>query len=361
MGQLNINGFDAAFANLGKASAKKETKDASGDFKKLLQDNPKSEQEVSNNPKQETPVKPEHQTSTEDTKEEEMLSGVQMAQLLLGIQNIPNEQNEAVPIEETQSAETFVNGVILEETPVTGNESGAEETVGGQAAQELADAQTEEGTQLQGVHSETGRTEEKAEKTKNKSADKDNAADRQSKVLENKEVPQEHLTQQTGHLQQNVKNTVSSNEAHEVPTQKMQVSQSEEIPQKLPNEMLAQISKGVREFEIQIAPEHLGKIAIKVVYEQEQTIVSIARSEKATLNMLGQHAREIGNIMEKNLGTETNIYVEDKPQDYLNQKGNENDHAGREAEQERQREEHSRNQANDSGQFLQKLRLGLVE
>lgn len=117
----------------------------------------------------------------------------------------------------------------------------------------------------------------------------------------------------------------------------------------------------MNEFEIQIEPEHLGKIAIKVLYEHGQTTVQIACSEKRTQELIGQNAREIGNVMERNLGEETTVYVEKQTPDYLNQNGKENDHSGRESEQERQREENRKHKTEDAAQFLQKLRLGLSD
>lgn len=51
-------------------------------------------------------------------------------------------------------------------------------------------------------------------------------------------------------------------------TEHVHVSKPEEIPQKLTEELVVKTSKGVKEFEIQLEPANLGKIAIKVNYEQ---------------------------------------------------------------------------------------------
>lgn len=137
------------------------------------------------------------------------------------------------------------------------------------------------------------------------------------------------------------------------------VRQPEEIPQKLTEELLVRTSQGRKEFEIQIMPEHLGKIAVKVLYENGQTTVSILCAEKATHDMVAKNAREIGTVMEQNLGAPTTVVVEKQEADYLEQHTNENAHAGRDSEQERQREQQQKQKAADSEQFLQKLRLGL--
>ena len=149
-------------------------------------------------------------------------------------------------------------------------------------------------------------------------------------------------------------------DAKPVYTQRMQVSEPEEIPQKLAEELLVKVSEGVRELEIQIEPAHLGKIAIKILYEAGQATVSILCSERRTLEMIGQNARELGYVMEQSLGDKTTVIVERQETDYLYQGENENDHTGRDSEQERQREENEKEKAADAEQFLQKLRLGLT-
>lgn len=137
------------------------------------------------------------------------------------------------------------------------------------------------------------------------------------------------------------------------------VTKPEEVPQKLLDELLIKTSQGRKEFEIQITPENLGRISVKVLYENGQTTVSILCSEKTTQEMVAKNAREIGAVMEQNLGAPTTVMVEKQETDYLEQQTNENAHAGRDAEQERQREEQQKQKAADAEQFLQKLRLGL--
>lgn len=364
MGQLNIKTLDIGYAKTGNVSERKNTKDVSDDFKKLLKDNPKPEEELSSKPEKEMSEEQGTEKPSEDAKTEEMISGMQMGQLLWGIQNFQEQQNDVVNVETEVSAETGVNGIVLEE-PVMQEAVTTEEIVPeqGQAASVVpATSEMMEGQNQTEMPATTPQTA-KSESTQNevKPVEKENkkSSGAQSEVQENNEVPLENPVQQM--TVQNVKDTAPVHETHQVHTQRMHVSQPEEIPQKLPGEILTQISNGVREFEIQIEPEHLGKIAIKVLYEHEQTIISIACSEKSTLDIMGRHAREIGGIMERNLGEATDVFVEKQEQDYQNQHGNDNDHSGRESEEDRQRQESKKQKTHDNGQFLQKLRLGLVE
>lgn len=77
------------------------------------------------------------------------------------------------------------------------------------------------------------------------------------------------------------------------------------------------------------------------------------------MEALGQNAKEIGDIINRNLGGETTIIVEKQETDYLNQTRDENEQSGQ--NQQKQKEENSKDQnKEDAEQFLQKLRLGLM-
>lgn len=137
------------------------------------------------------------------------------------------------------------------------------------------------------------------------------------------------------------------------------VEQPEELPQKVTDTLLTKLVEGVKEFEIHIEPANLGKIAVKVLYEGNQATISIICSEKRAMDALSQNVREIGNIIERNLGGETTIIVDKQETDYLNQTRDENEQADQNAKQ--QKEEKNQNQdGEDAEQFLQKLRLGLA-
>lgn len=137
------------------------------------------------------------------------------------------------------------------------------------------------------------------------------------------------------------------------------VAQPEELPDKLTDQIIGKLQEGVDSFEIQIEPENLGKIAVRIQYQDGQATVSIFCTEKRALEVLGDRAREIGVIIDRNLGGETKIIVEKQEPDYLNRNNDENQQ-GRQDGQERQKESNKKQEADDSEQFLQKLRLGLT-
>ena len=140
----------------------------------------------------------------------------------------------------------------------------------------------------------------------------------------------------------------------------MQVSQPEELPEKVTDQILAKVNEGVTEFEIHIEPENLGKIAVKILYQAGQATVSILCSEKRALDVLGNNAREIGNVLQRNLGGETTIIVEKQETDYLHQNREDNQQSQQDAQQQQKKEQNQKQNAEDAEQFLQRLRLGLM-
>lgn len=137
------------------------------------------------------------------------------------------------------------------------------------------------------------------------------------------------------------------------------VTKPEELPQELAKQLLIRTSTGQNEFEIQVTPEHLGKIVVRVMYEEGVSTVSILCSEKRTMELLAQSAREIGTVMEQNLGKPTEVYVEKQETENPWQEQQDNNHAGRDSEQRRQKEEQEKMRTAGQGRFLQELRLGL--
>lgn len=141
---------------------------------------------------------------------------------------------------------------------------------------------------------------------------------------------------------------------------RMQVPQLEELPEKLTDQLIAKISEGIQEFEIHIEPVNLGKIAVKILYQEGQATVSIMCSEKKALDILGRNAGEIGQIIDKNLGGTTTIVVDKQENDYLNQTRDENQKNDQNEGQKQPEDGKKEKNPEDAQDFLQKLRLGLT-
>lgn len=140
----------------------------------------------------------------------------------------------------------------------------------------------------------------------------------------------------------------------------MQVPQPEELPDKVTDQLMAKMSEGIQEFEIHIEPVNLGKIAVKILYQDGQATVSVMCSEKKAFDILERNAGEIGQIIDKNLGGTTTIVVDKQESDYLNQTKDENQQNGQNGEKEQSKEGKKEQSTDDAQDFLQKLRLGLT-
>ncbi|MEH2956426.1 hypothetical protein [Candidatus Merdisoma sp. JLR.KK006] len=146
----------------------------------------------------------------------------------------------------------------------------------------------------------------------------------------------------------------------EVPTEHVKVSQPEEIPEKLLDQLLVKTTAGIKEFEIQLEPYDLGKIIIKAAFGKEHTSISIMCTEQKTMELMAKNARELGAIMEDNLGTPTTIVVEDKETGYLEQQNQNNDGSNANQNQDDSKKQGEKNQEKEGMDFLQQLRLGLI-
>lgn len=114
--------------------------------------------------------------------------------------------------------------------------------------------------------------------------------------------------------------------------------------------------------EVLLEPENLGRIVIKASHDRDGSNISIACENRKTMEILAQNVREIGGIIEQNLGSPATIFVEKGDENYLSR---ENSQQGHQGHQERNNEQKDENPANrkmldeDSLDFLQQLRLGL--
>jgi len=131
----------------------------------------------------------------------------------------------------------------------------------------------------------------------------------------------------------------------------------EELEAKLSEQILNQIRAGKNNLELQLEPHNLGKILLKVSYQDSQMNVSIICSESKTLKLISQSAAELGTILESNLERPIQVVVDKQEADYLNnqQQGQHNNGQG----------QHHQNQEKGAGEnmedFIHKLRLGFFE
>lgn len=177
----------------------------------------------------------------------------------------------------------------------------------------------------------------------------------------NKRQPEESaqepvMTSDAGQNPQ-IRNDQSRSNLSEVPSYAtVTVKDEVELPDMLGKILQKSVSAGRTELEIQLEPEHLGKISIKVLAEDSHTVISLCCTEEKTRLLLAQNARELGAIMENNLGTAPQILVEKQAADYL-QRENQQGGQQQERQQQRQQQKQPEREADD---FLQKLRIRMM-
>lgn len=397
MDQLGMKVADMGFqtANVSKSGNKVGT--VSDDFRNLLnskQEGTKESQDSSQVSKDTKPektdeVKDEVKTDgakddevktekpEEDTgKTDEMLAAYQASQSMRPeiIMAVPEaETAEAVP--DMAAVETGMEvGLVTqipEEVQDRGGQMLAEELKGRQGNEAVKPAENQEAD----LTAETG-TAVKAEEVTmaahtEGSEDRRQTSDFTSSLKRTEKTPQvkeETQVQSENFAAEHAAAAASSEAPRNVHVEKQEytyaqpttihVEQPEELPEKVTDQLLAKLAEGVKEFEIHIEPANLGKIAVKILYEGTQAHVSIICSEKRALDVLGQNARDIGNVLSKNFGGETTIIVDKQETDYLNQTRDENEQTNQ--EQQKQKENSKNQDSEDAEQFLQKLRLGLA-
>ena len=113
-------------------------------------------------------------------------------------------------------------------------------------------------------------------------------------------------------------------------------------------------------FQIELNPQNLGRVMIRVVYETGRAVVSIAASQADTMRMLSQNAQQMGNILRDATGEETTVVVPETSAQ--NQQDNATNTEAR-SQNRREADEspnHDKNRRSQSDEFLNRMRLGIV-
>ena len=360
MSDINLRGTDSAKS----AGQVRETSD---DFKKLLQgQNDNSSKDVSKDTKtekKEEPVKEQKKdepVKTDNAKEDAGKDEkVQTDGLLAVYQMAQNFRPELIQAEPEAAAVE----VMPEETQIV-----PETELVPDMTVQTAEVQTVETVQVQQAQPEKTevklQTEQPVQEVQTEV--KPEAAPVRQKADtsgEQKDMSQSdnHLAEQAVQVQNPEPSmTVQTQEIKPQEPVRIQVPQPEELPDKVTDQLIAKISEGVQEFEIHIEPANLGRIAVKILYQEGQATVSIMCSEKKAFDILGRNAGEIGQIIDKNLGGTTTIVVDKQENDYLNQTRDENQKNGQNGEQGQEKGGKKEQNPEEAQDFLQKLRLGLT-
>lgn len=139
------------------------------------------------------------------------------------------------------------------------------------------------------------------------------------------------------------------------------VKDMEQLPKQVTKQLEDQILAGAKEMELQLEPANLGKIAMKISYENGKASISLICSNSNTMKVLSQQAEHMGALIEKHLGNPTEVYVEKQNDDqWSQQNGEQRDNQNSQQQREEQeRRYYKKLKETKSQDFLQQLRIGL--
>lgn len=128
------------------------------------------------------------------------------------------------------------------------------------------------------------------------------------------------------------------------------------VPEQLADKILMRTNN---EFELQLEPESLGKVQIKVAFADGETHVSILCASQKAMDTLMDNRNGLVSVLENRTGQNVTVQVQVQEDKDLFQQQNQD----QQQQQDQSRQEQKKNQQPQEDQtmdFLQQLRLGLV-
>lgn len=154
------------------------------------------------------------------------------------------------------------------------------------------------------------------------------------------------------------------NQANPQETIKIKVAEpfrqvSTAMAENMGNKITHKIIEGVQEFHIQLMPENLGKISIKISVLETGIKVLMNCDNQKTLGLLTDRADVIGQIVERN--TDTPVVVEVKEDNYWNQQKNATDQHKNQNQSDQRDNNHKKSDRAETSDFINQLRLGIYD
>lgn len=122
--------------------------------------------------------------------------------------------------------------------------------------------------------------------------------------------------------------------------------------------ILVRATQDNREFEMQLNPEELGKVKIKMVFEEGKIHIAMTCDNQKAMDLLSSTSSRLKELIEERTGSEVNVHVEQESETPYHEQEKQN---GREDAQQNTSHRQGGKDKPDSMDFIQQLRLGLVE
>lgn len=331
-------------------TTKKEASEES-DFRKMIeeQQNPAQQKEAVSEKTEEKPVEKQSVESEEELDQTAMQELAAMQMFYMGTaQNIVTSEEQVVS--------EVVEGAVLEEVVlVQGEEQTSQILQNGQEGGEQLEAEiTEDSLQLEkpveAVEQDPDvqiKSEEEAAETKTANRpveNTDKSGDGQNEIPVTGEEVQvfEHVEAAP----------IKVSETAETP----QTTQTENVENQILEKVTQAVSNGETKVELQLNPEHLGKVTIEITQKQDGTLhIAVHAENSQTRGLLERDAVGLQSLLGRNGQQEVHVEVY---QSQEHERGNFYDeHQHQQQQQEQKQQQRRRGEPVD---FLNQLRLGLV-
>lgn len=120
------------------------------------------------------------------------------------------------------------------------------------------------------------------------------------------------------------------------------------------------IMRSSNEFDLQLEPEELGKMHIKLIFENGETKVSILCTTQQAMDALANNTDKLAAVLENRTGNAVFVQVESKEEPFYQNGQQENPGQQERNSHEERRNHQQQKKIDDPVDFLEQLRLGLV-
>lgn len=176
---------------------------------------------------------------------------------------------------------------------------------------------------------------------------------------------QKNLQEQKNAEVSDLQNTVMQKTSAEETLVQVKVGESVDISapkavEQLADTVLVKMLEETNEFELQLHPEELGKIKIKLVIEAGKISIAMSCENQKAADILAANGGRLKAIVEERTGSETNVQVQQEDETAYHQQERQNQD-GRSNEQGYAEQRQNKKNQNDASDFVQQLRLGLLD
>lgn len=372
-------------------SSNKTKKNNDADFKTMLDKNAQNTQNTQGSqntetPKADAPVKeqaPENSTAVPE-KEETMEENGMELEVLAQFVVIPTQERAALNWAEETPEDGAVKAAAVEGVDETA--AGAAKTGAQQADTQATLTKDEAGPSGQGMKNaagngaEAGKAAETQDTAEVRQADAGKDANQNIKVQNAAETEkpetvertdakawaegtQDAAKEETKAAQDLTAHTAAPKAAEDDGMMNFKVGDAVKVSepnaaQNIADTILVRAGENNREFEMQLNPEELGTVKIKMVFEEGKIHIAMTCDNQKAMDLLSSTSSKLKELIEDRTGSEVNIHVAQENETPYQEQEKQN---GRESGQ--QNTNHRQNAKNGAEpmDFIQQLRLGLVD